>query len=139
VQVPVNTKSTPLFTLAFIDPSFYFPTTNLSEAYLILTATTDPAIVSTCTQPSTQVAETVTGQETVNGYTFTRSEFNGVAAGNIYAQISYRTVWDNKCFEVIFLIHSTNIGNYNPGTVVAFDQAALLKKFEAVLDTFSAK
>ncbi len=71
-EAPIDNKGTPLFTLSFIDPSFYLPTTNLSEAYLILTATTDPAIVSTCTQPSTQVAETVTGQVSVNGYTFTR-------------------------------------------------------------------
>jgi photosystem II stability/assembly factor-like uncharacterized protein len=140
VQVPAaSTKGTPLLTLAFIDPTFYSPTTNLNEAYLLLTVSKDPAILSTCTQPSTQVAETVTGQEAVNGYTFTRSEFNGVAAGNSYDQISYRTVWNNKCFEVVFLIHSTNIGNYPAGTVVEFDRDALLKKFEAVLDTFLAK
>jgi hypothetical protein len=76
---------------------------------------------------------------TINNYTFTRAEFKSVAAGNLYDQVSYRTAFDNKCFEVIFLIHSTDIGNYSPGTVVAFDRTALLKKFEAVLDTFLAK
>jgi photosystem II stability/assembly factor-like uncharacterized protein len=139
VQVPVNIKGTPLLTLAFIDPTFYSPTTNLNEAYLVLAATSDPAVVSTCTQPSAQVGETVTGQVTVNNYTFTRSEFDGAAAGNLYEQIAYRTVVDNKCFEVIYLIHSGNISNYPAGTVVAFDQDALLKKFEAVLATFGAK
>ena len=111
----------------------------MSEATLLLTASTDPAIVSTCTQPSTQVAETVTGQETVNSYTFTRSEFNGVAAGNSYDQISYRTVTENKCFEVIFLIHSANIANEPAGTTVEFNRDELLKKFAAVLATFTAK
>jgi hypothetical protein len=138
VQVPVEVKGTPLLTLAFIDPEFYAPTTNLSEAYLLLAATTDPAIVSTCTQPSSQFAETVTGQVSVNNYTFTRSEFSGAAAGNRYDQVSYRTVWDNKCFELIYLIHSTNIGNYTPGTVVEYDRPALLNKFDTILNTFLA-
>jgi hypothetical protein len=139
MQVPVNIKGTPLLTLAFIDTSYYSPRTNLSEATLVLAASTDPAIVSTCTQPSAQFSETVTGQVTVNSYTFTRSEFNGAAAGNRYDQISYRTVWNDKCFEVVFLIHSTNIGNYTPGTVVEYDHDALLGKFEGLLDTFTAR
>jgi hypothetical protein len=139
VQIPVNTKGAPLLSLAFIDPAFYSPTTNLSEAYLLLAATTDPAIVSSCTQPASQYAETVTGQVSINSHTFTRSEFSGAAAGNRYDQIAYRTVWDNKCFEVVFLIHSTNIGNYTPGTVIEYDRPVLLSKFEGILNTFLAK
>jgi photosystem II stability/assembly factor-like uncharacterized protein len=139
VQFPITAKGTPLVTLYFIDQSFYYPTTNLSEAALLLTATADPVVVSTCTQPLSQPAETVTGQETVNGYTFTRSESNDMAAGNIYDQISYRTAFDKKCFEVVLLIHSTNLDNYPAGTVVEFDRNGLLKKFEAVLATFIAK
>ena len=138
-EPPADLKGTPLLTLSFIEPSFYSPTTNLSEAYLMLTATQDPAIVSTCIQPAANRAETVTGQVTIYNYTFTRAEFTGVAAGNLYDQISYRTVVESKCFEVIFLFHSGNIGNYSPGTLVEFDRAALLSKFEAVLATFLAK
>jgi hypothetical protein len=140
VEVPAaSTKGNPVLTLAFIDPTFYSPRTNLSEAYLLLAATSDPTIVSTCTQPSTQVPETITGQVSVNGYTFTHSEFSGAAAGNRYDQTSYRSVVENKCFEVIFLIHSTNIGNYPAGTVVEFDRSALIAKFEAILNTFLVK
>ena len=139
IQIPVNLKGTPLLTLSFINSAFYSPRTNLSEAYLLLAATADPGIVSTCTQPSTQVAETVTGQVTINNHAFTRSEFSGAAAGNRYVQVTYRTVWADKCIEMVFLIHSTNIGNYPPGTVVEFNLTALQSKFEAVLDTFLAK
>jgi len=138
-QFTLSTKGTPLVTLYLIDPSLYYPHTNLGEAAVLLAATADPAIVSTCTQPSTQPVETLTGQETVNGYTFTRSEVTGAAAGNIYDQIIYRTVWRNKCFEVVFVIHSSPIGNYPAGTVVEFDRNDLLKKFEDVLATFLAK
>ena len=75
----------------------------------------------------------------MHGYTFTRSEFVGAAAGNRYEQIFHRTVSGGKCFEVIFLIHSANIGNYPAGTVVEYDRERLLHKFEEVLDTFVAK
>ena len=139
LMVPVNVKGTRMLTLAFIDPAFYSPKTNLIEATLVLAATRDPAIVASCTQPSTQVAETVTGQVKVNNYTFTRSEFSGAAAGNRYDQIAYRTVWSNNCIELVFLIHSANIANYPAGTVVEYDQAALLNKFEAILNSFIAK
>ena len=139
VLPPVNLKGTPVLTLMLIDPAFYSPKTNLSEAYAVLATTNDPAIVASCTQPSTQVPETVSGQVSVNQYTFTRSEFNGAAAGNLYDQIAYRMVWKDNCIELVFLIHSTNIGNYPPGTVVEYDQAALMSKFEAILDSFVAK
>ena len=138
-QMPFSTKGAPLVTLYFINPDYYFPTTNLNEAALVLTATTDPSLVSTCTQPSAEMAETVTGQVTINGYTFTRSEFSGAAAGNRYDQIFYRAVAQDKCFEVIFLIHSSNIQNYPAGTVVEYDRVRLLHKFEEVLATFVAK
>ena len=138
-QFTLSTKGTPLVTLYLIALSLYYPHTNLDEAAVLLTATTDPAIVSTCTQPSTQPVETLTGQETVNGYTFTRSEVTGAAAGNVFDQIFYRTALQNKCFEVVFVIHSSPIGIYPPGTVVEFDRAALLGKFEAMLNSFGAK
>ena len=137
VQIPIDIKGSPLLTLTFTDPSFYAPRTNLIEAYLQLAASADPAVVSTCTQPSTQVPETVTGSVNIHNHAFTRSEFSGAAAGNRYDQVIYRSVWQDKCFEVVFLIHSANIGNYPAGTVVEFDRAALINQFETVLNTFT--
>jgi photosystem II stability/assembly factor-like uncharacterized protein len=138
-QLPFTTKGTPLLNLYFIEPTYYYPTTNLVEAGLVLTASEDPGIVSTCTQPSDQIPEQVTGEVTVNGFTFTRSESAGVAAGNEYNQVFYRTVSNGTCFEVVFLAHSGNIGNYPAGTVIEFDFQRLLHQFETVLDTFSVK
>lgn len=138
-QLPFTTKGIPLLSLYFIQPSYYYPTTNLEEAALMLTATSNPTIVSTCTQAAAQEGEIVVGQETIHGYDFTHSEFTGAAAGNRYDQVFYRTAWEGKCFEVIFLIHSSNIGNYPPGTVVEYDQERLLHKLEEVLGTFTVK
>jgi len=36
---------------------------------------------------------------------------------------------------VRYFIHSTNIGNYDPGTIKAFDQAALVARFDAIRKT----
>lgn len=138
-QFPFDIKGTPLATLYFIDPSFYYPTTNLIESALMLTVSTDSNIVATCTEIPARSGETIIGEVSINGYIFTQSEFVGAAAGNKYEQIFYRTVWQDKCFEVIFLIHSSNIQNYPAGSVVEFDRNALLAKFEAVLATFTAK
>ena len=59
--------------------------------------------------------------------------------GRRYDQVFYRTISAGKCFEVIFLIHSSNIGNYPSGTVVEYDRVRLLHKLEEVLDTFNVK
>lgn len=131
-------KGAPTLVLEFIRPEFYGPTTNLSESYFLFSAMDDTETVDTCTQPLPQL-ETITGQKTINGYTFTQSEAIGVAAGNIYDQVIYRTISTTVCYEVVFYIHSGNIGNYTPGTVVEFDRAKLLQKFEQILSTFTVK
>jgi hypothetical protein len=131
-------KGGPTFVLQFIRPEFYYPSTNLSEAYFIYSELFDPQSVDTCTQPLPR-PETVQGQKMINGYNFTYSESVDVAAGNIFDQVIYRTVYNNICFEMVFYMHSGNIGNYTPGTVVEFDRASLVQKFEAVLSTFTVK
>ena len=131
-------KGEPSLVLEFIRPDFYSPTTNLGEAYFLFSTMVDAGVVATCTQPLPQLEE-ISGQETINGFTFTKSQATGVAAGNIYDQVIYRSVYDNICYEAVFYMHSGNIGNYTPGTVVEFDRAALLQKFEGVLDTFTAQ
>jgi hypothetical protein len=131
-------KGTPSLVLQFIRPEFYGPTTNLGEAYFLFSSITDAQKVATCTQPLPQL-ETIQGQKDFNGYTFTQSEAVGVGAGNIYDQVIYRTVYNSICYEVVFYMHSGNIGNYTPGTVVEFDRAALIQKFEGILSTLTLK
>ena len=131
-------KGTPSLVLQFIRPDFYHPTTNLGEAYFLLSSMTDAQKVATCTQPLPQL-ETIQGQKNFNGYTFTQSETVGVGAGNIYDQVIYRTAYNNVCYEAVFYMHSSNIGNYTPGTVVEFDRAALIQKFEGILSTINLK
>ena len=129
-------KGTPELVLGLIRPDFLSPVTNLGEAYFLFSVMDDAQTVSTCTQPLPQL-ETVIGQKTINGYIFTQSEAVGVGAGNIYDQVIYRTVYNSICYEAVFYMHSGNIGNYTPGTVIEFDRNELVQKFEGILATFT--
>ncbi len=138
-QLPFSLKGTPLLTLYFIEPSYYYPTSNLNEAALVLTASTDSVVVASCTQAPAGSGEVISGTVSINGYTFTQSEFVGAAAGNLYDQLFHRTVVNDTCFEVVYLIHSSEIGNYPPATVAAYDRPRLLHKFDEVLGSFAVK
>lgn len=104
--------------------------TNLGEAGVYIGATTSPAVVAKCTQTSTAAGETSAGDMVVDGASFTVTTSTGVGAGNTYEMISYRTVHNDACIEVVELLHSLNIANYPPGTVSEFDRA----KFSGILD-----
>lgn len=125
----------PVLVLSFINADYYGPTTNLSEAYFIIDIPPDAA---TCTQLKSPLEQPV-GQRTFNGITFTESNSLGVAAGNLYDLEIFRTLQNGTCYEAIFYMHSGNIGNYPEGTVVEFDRARLVHKFEEVLNTFTIR
>ena len=135
-----NNKTEPEFALQFIDTNSYL-NTNLSEAYFLLSSTSNKQKVATCTDPNPNggAPEEPNGTEVINGYNFTRSTSTGAGAGNIYEQYIYRTVDHGVCYEAIFFIHYSNIGNYTPGTVKEFDLNGLLQKFNGILSTFKVK
>ena len=137
IPVVGNYKISPELTLQFIDSKTYNKT-NLSEVYLFIGSTSDAQVVATCTQPNQNGGgpEQVVGNEVVNGYTFVYNTSEGVGAGNIYGQEIYRMVNKNICYEVTYYIHSTNIGNYTPGTVVEFDRNAIIQKLFNIFSTF---
>jgi hypothetical protein len=60
----------------------------------------------------------------------------GVGAGNLYQQRMYKTLQNNKCFALLINTHSTNIGNYEPGTVREFNKDVFEGITSKMLDTF---
>ncbi len=132
-------KIKPELVLQFIDTQSYTGT-NLNEAYFLFGSSTDPQIISTCTQSASLGGpETIVGDVTINGVSFTKSEGSGVGAGNIYEQTYYRTVHNETCYEITYFIHYGEIGNYVSGTVKEFDRAALMQKFDQILSTLVLK
>jgi len=75
-------------------------------------------------------------KEQVNGVTFSVIETGGVAAGNLMDGEAYRSFHQNKCYELDISIASSNIGNYDPGTVRGFDREAVYRSLKSVLNTF---
>jgi hypothetical protein len=141
-SIPVvgNYKIKPELTLHFIDSQTY-DKTNLSEVYLFVGSSSDAQVVATCTQPNPNGGgpEQVIGNEVINGYTFVHSTAESVGAGNIYGQEIYRMVNKNVCYEVTYYMHSSNIGNYTPGTVAEFDRNAILQKLYDIFSTITIK
>ncbi|MCX6057954.1 MAG: hypothetical protein NTW69_07385 [Chloroflexi bacterium] len=134
-----NNKTNSELVLQFIDTNSYVKT-NLSEVYFLLGSSADPQIVASCTDVNQSFEpEQLDGNEVINGYTFVHSSSDGAGAGNYYQQEIYRMVNKNVCYEVIYFIHYTNIGNYTPGQVTEFDMNGLLQKFNTILSTFSLK
>lgn len=67
-----------------------------------------------------------------SGVEYSVATTSGAGAGNLYEEIVYALAGSKPCTGVRYYIHSTNIGNYEPGAVREFDRAALLAEFDAV-------
>lgn len=136
----LNSKTNVQFTLQMIDTSSYI-NTNLGEAYFVFGSSTDASVVSTCTEPNQSGGglEVSNGNATFNGYNFTYSTASDAGAGNIYNQHIYRILDHGICYEVIYFIHSANIGNFSPGVVKEFDLQDLMQKFNEILSTIQLK
>lgn len=136
----LNNKTSLQLALQLIDTNSYI-NTNLGEAYFVLGSSTDSQIIADCTQPNQSGSgfEISNGNVIFNSYNFTSSSSSDAGAGNIYNQYIYRIVNKGVCYEVIYFIHSSNIGNFPPGVVKEFDINTLLQKFNGILSTIQMK
>lgn len=76
-------------------------------------------------------ARTSSTRVTEDGVDYSVATGGGAAAGNLYQETAYAAIRGNTCFVTRLLVHTTNIGNYDPGTVRAFDVATLEPTFAA--------
>ncbi len=115
-----------------------FENTNLSAVYLTIGSTKDAQVVSACLNTDWDgMAEQVVGKEVINGYEFFHTERDGIASGHYGEQENYRMVYGGFCYEVIYHIHSVNIGNFSPGAmVVEFDRKTILQELNEIFSSF---
>jgi hypothetical protein len=124
----------PVVSLTCVD-SQAFRGTNLVEAYVLISAAPAAQLAIPCEQA--QLAnEQAAGALLINNTTFARFQRGGAAAGNEYEQVSFRTDHQDTCYQLAYLIHYANIGNYTPGTVREFDRPALDKELMGVIQSF---
>ncbi len=94
-----------------------------------------PAGASSCTADQFLENGLRLGSTTVltdNGVTYSVAKGGDAGAGNLYSEYLYAIPGTVPCTAVRYFIHSTQLGDYPPGTVTAFDKAALLKEFDGI-------
>ncbi len=74
--------------------------------------------------------------ETIDGVNFKVTEIDGVQTGNLLHGYVYRTFHNGQCYELDLRIASSNIANYQPGTVRNFDSEKVRRALKVVLDSF---
>ncbi len=72
---------------------------------------------------------------TLGGDEYTTATAGGAGAGNFYEETVYVRKDRATCVAIRFFIHSTNIHNYDPGTVTEFDRAGLMSTFTDIAKT----
>lgn len=140
VAVTANNKLPPQLSLHYIESAQY-EQTNLSEVYLILGSSAEAQAVAACADANAVggAMEVPMGTRTVNGLEYTHFSAEGAGAGNYYLQEIFRAAKNGRCYEVIYFIHYTNIGNYPPGVVTEFDQQAILDALDGIFETLKVK
>lgn len=122
--------------LAEIDLNIKQPKTNLSQALVLVSATSSPSALAFCDKRlQSDIQQPLAETITINGVQFKWGEFTDAAAGNLYTSRLYRTVKNRVCYEINLLVHSTNVGNYEPGTITEFDPKPVNASLQAILNT----
>lgn len=115
-------------------PNTAYQGTNFGDASFTVSATY-PEKSEDCFNPIIQRVSDG-GEALFNDIQYTTWTETGAAAGNLYVEKVYRTMHDKFCFELRETMHTSNIGNYDPGTVTEIDEKPLWEKLDAVVSSF---
>lgn len=137
-----------IFSLDFIGNEFFEGTNLRQVSFFIATSNEveidsslieEAEIDSTCT--SCDDREGALGQEVINSVTYRKCEYiDHDMGGRRYRGEIYRTIHNNTCYEVGFVIYdgSVDMERYNnpDSDIREFDQGGVLQKLREVLSTF---
>jgi hypothetical protein len=118
-------------------PKETYPGTNFGNADLGLSAVYVASLEECLAYPGSdsQSVFDIKQSTVLSGITYYTSTSTGAAAGNIYDSKNYRTYQNQFCFSAAETLHTSNIGNYDPGTVTAVDEDAVWARLDAILQT----
>ena len=125
--------------VAIVLPESLFKGTNLVEAGVYIGASSAPTVTPKWNVAVADSMEVGQGTTSIDGVTFAIFTSSEGAAGSIYEERTYRTLHKGICFEITELLHSAEIGNYTPGSVVQFDKIKFGGYLEAIVDAFTFK
>jgi hypothetical protein len=75
-------------------------------------------------------------QKEINGTNYYLLKGDDAGAGNFYNSTIYRTFINGNCFELNQTIHTSDIGNYTPGTVTQVDTVPIQAMLDGILNSF---
>lgn len=117
-------------------PVSLFTGTNLSEAAVLVGVSNESDVLARCEKTNADTEETGTGTATIENVVFHTFEVNGAAAGNIYETKIFRVIHGGICYEIIELLHSGNIDNYDLGTAKEFNKPKFFDMLDAITNSF---
>jgi hypothetical protein len=75
-------------------------------------------------------------QKEINGVDYYVLKGDDAGAGNFYDSTIYRTFTNGNCFELSETIHTSDIGNYTPGTVTQINTVPIQTILDSILNSF---
>lgn len=117
--------------VSFTIPATYATGTNLSsDTYVsVEQGTSSPG---GCTAGVFIAENGATTTVTENGVVYSFAEMTDAAAGNRYEELVYALSTSSPCTAVRYVIHSTAIENYDPGSVTEFDRSQIIAEFDEI-------
>jgi len=117
-------------------PRSFLPNTNFGEAKFTVGVSADSDALKNCLVSDYGDMGT-TSVAIIGAKKFTKLTFVGVGAGNYYDTTSYRIIYDNQCYAVEYVIHSSNIYNYSPDQgIKEFDKTKIAPVLEDMARSF---
>jgi len=119
--------------ISFTVPQSVKEATNLVEAYISV----EWMPTKRNCHAKNFAANTLLDSSTIeNGVHFTIAYNSEGAAGSIYEETVYSRISEKYCYGIRLFIHSSNIGNYDPGTVKEYDRTRLDQIFKKMRNSF---
>ncbi len=114
----------------------FFMNTNLSEAYFVIGLEPFHDADTCLNAPPEGIAiQNAVGTWRVNNVDYRYYIGDEGAAGNFYHADIFRTYIHKRCVTVYLYTHSTDIGNYTPGSVTPYDKKGVQAQLKRVFFT----
>lgn len=116
-------------------PRDLYPNTNFSDAGVAVSAEFAKDL-NECLGKN-QGGKIFSQNMNINGEVFYFATSSDAGAGNFYESNTYRSLLGGQlCFEISETIHTTNIGNYPPGTVKEVNKGDVINSLRNILSSF---